>query len=179
MAFGGVETGRTNARLAPSVAPSAGGTGETPAAVATAIATGTTMLAAAVFDVVSVMRMAKAVATAVMPHRLGSPLAPSSPCASRSASPVEYISVPRLKPPPKSRMVPQSILTASAQPSAPRGGVHATGRRNSSEAASTAATPSSRRSPTARASGSFAPRASASAPGVTHKTTAVRNAARV
>lgn len=38
MAFGGVETGRTKAKLAPSVAPSAGGTGETPAAVTTAIA---------------------------------------------------------------------------------------------------------------------------------------------
>src|SRR3990172_7649530 len=116
MAFGGVETGRTKARLEPSVAPSAGGPGETPAAVATAIATGTTMLAAAVFEVVSVMRMAKAVATAVMPHRLGSPLAPSSPCASRSASPVEYISVPRVNAAPQKRMVLQLILTASPQP---------------------------------------------------------------
>src|SRR3990172_5552339 len=120
MALGGVETGRTKARLAPRVAPSAGGTGETPAAVATAIATGTTILAEAGLEVVSVMRMEKAVATAVMPHRLGSPPAATSPRASRSASPLEYISVPRLKPPPKSRMVPQSILTASAQPSAPR-----------------------------------------------------------
>src|SRR3990172_12346631 len=102
MAFGGVETGRTNARLAPSVAGSAGGTGETPAAVATAIATGTTMLAAAVFDVVSVMRMAKAVATAVMPHRLGSPPGAGRPGARRPGRPRRENTVaPRQTPPPR------------------------------------------------------------------------------
>src|SRR3990172_5383001 len=136
MALGGVETGSMNARLAPKVAPSAGGNGETPAACATAIATGTTMLAEAVLEVVSVTRMAQSVATAVIVHRLGSPAAPNRPCANRSASFVEYISPPRLSPPPKRRMVPQSIWTASFQVSAPRGGFHSTGRRKRSDAAS-------------------------------------------
>src|SRR5688572_10276152 len=53
MAFGGVETGIMNPMLAPSVAPSAGSSGRTPAACETAIAIGTIMLAAAVFEVAS------------------------------------------------------------------------------------------------------------------------------
>ena len=53
MAFGAVETGIMKPMLAPSVAPSAGSTGRTPAACATAMATGTIMLADAVLDVAS------------------------------------------------------------------------------------------------------------------------------
>jgi hypothetical protein len=48
MAFGGVEIGIMNPMLAPNVAPRAGSSGDTPAAVATAIAVGTTTVAAAV-----------------------------------------------------------------------------------------------------------------------------------
>ena len=53
MALGGVEIGIMKPIDAPSVAPSAGWSGSTPAACATAIATGTIMLAEAVFDVAS------------------------------------------------------------------------------------------------------------------------------
>ena len=58
MAFGAVEIGIMKPMLAPSVAPSAGSSGRTPAACATAIATGTIMLAEAVFDVASDSRIA-------------------------------------------------------------------------------------------------------------------------
>ena len=61
MAFGGVETGIMKPMLAPSVAPSAGSIGGTPAACDTAIAIGMIMLAAAVFDVVSDSTIAVAV----------------------------------------------------------------------------------------------------------------------
>ena len=58
MAGGGVETGSMKPQLAPRVAPMAGGIGLTPAAIDREIITGTTMLAEAVFDVVSLTMMA-------------------------------------------------------------------------------------------------------------------------
>ena len=50
MAFGGVETGNTKAKLAAMQTPKVGGTGETFADWAIAITTGTSMLAAAVLE---------------------------------------------------------------------------------------------------------------------------------
>ena len=65
MALGAVEMGIMKPIDAPSVAPSAGSIGSTFDAVATAMATGTTMLADAVFEVVSESRMATPVKTVV------------------------------------------------------------------------------------------------------------------
>ena len=59
IAFGGVEIGSMKQTLAPSVAPSAGSIGLMPAARLTAMAMGTTMLADAVFDVISESPAAK------------------------------------------------------------------------------------------------------------------------
>ena len=59
IAFGGVETGSMKQMLAPKVAPSAGSIGLMPAARLTAMAMGTTMLADAVFDVISERPAAK------------------------------------------------------------------------------------------------------------------------
>ncbi len=68
MAFGGVETGSTNARLAAIHAPSTGGTGEKLAVWAMAMSTGTIMLVAAVFDASSVRTRAVRIATPVKPQ---------------------------------------------------------------------------------------------------------------
>ena len=57
----------------------AGGTGLTPAAWARAMITGTTMLAEAVLEVVSLTRMAMKIAAKVMPHMEVAPLSASSP----------------------------------------------------------------------------------------------------
>ena len=59
IAFGGVETGSMKQMLAPSVAPSAGSMALTPAELLTAMAMGTTMLADAVFEVISESAAAK------------------------------------------------------------------------------------------------------------------------
>ncbi len=74
MAFGGVDTGNMKPQLAPNVAPMAGGIGLTPAAMARAIMTGTTIFAEAVFDEVSLTRMAKKIAPNVMPQMEVAPL---------------------------------------------------------------------------------------------------------
>ena len=60
MALGGVEIGIMKPMLAPSVAARAGASGSMPEAFDTAIATGTIMLAEAVFEVVSDRMMADA-----------------------------------------------------------------------------------------------------------------------
>jgi hypothetical protein len=56
--LGGVDTGSMNAMLEARAMAMAGGTGLTPAACAVAIASGASIVAVAVFDVVSVSRMA-------------------------------------------------------------------------------------------------------------------------
>ena len=56
IAFGGVETGSMNPKLAPSAAPRAGGIGLAPVPWAIAITTGITMLADAVFEEASERR---------------------------------------------------------------------------------------------------------------------------
>jgi hypothetical protein len=70
MAFGGVEIGSMKPKLAPSAAPRAGGMGLSPALCATAMTTGTTMLAEAVFDDVSDSTTPMTMATAVRAQRL-------------------------------------------------------------------------------------------------------------
>src|SRR5574337_1007033 len=69
MAFGGVETGSMNPKLAPRHAPRAGGNGLTLAACAMAITTGMIMLAEAVLLAASEMAIAMAIDRPVSPHR--------------------------------------------------------------------------------------------------------------
>jgi hypothetical protein len=88
MAFGGVDTANMNPIDAPRHAPSAGGAGSTPAAFATAMATGTTIVAEAVFDVVSERKMATAVNKATWPNKLLAFNAPASPSPTQHARPV-------------------------------------------------------------------------------------------
>lgn len=68
MALGGVETGSMKPKLAPKVAPNAGGSGLTPAEWAMAIITGMTMLAEAVLEGASLIKIPKNMAKAVIPH---------------------------------------------------------------------------------------------------------------
>src|SRR5512134_3967870 len=100
IAFGGVDTGSMNPQLAPLVAPMAGGTGLTPAAWASAIITGMTMLADAVLDDVSLIRMAMKMAPSVMPQSEVAPLMLSRLVPMTSASFVWNISEPSVMPPP-------------------------------------------------------------------------------
>ena len=100
-------------QLAPKVAPMAGGTGLTPAACARAIMTGMTILADAVFEDVSLTRMAMNIAPKVMPQTEVAPLIFSRFVPITSASFVSNISEPSAMPPPKSSSVPQSIFVAS------------------------------------------------------------------
>ena len=100
MAFGAVEMGIMNPMLAPRVAPTAGSIGRTPAACATAIATGTIMLADAVFDVVSDNAIAAAVKSAVNARLPCDGSQAVMPRPSASASPVENASAPIASPPP-------------------------------------------------------------------------------
>src|SRR5690606_422713 len=92
IAFGGVEIGNMNERLAPRHVPSAGGTGLRSAAEAMESTTGTSMLAAAVLDVNSLSTIATPVATAVTAQSESAPLALTTEVPSASASPVENIS---------------------------------------------------------------------------------------
>jgi len=115
MAFGGVDTGSINPQLAPNVAPIAGGTGLTPAAIERDIITGTTMLAEAVFDVASLTRIDMKIAAKVMPQTEVAPLKVRRPLPTASASFVSNMRLPRLIPPPKRSRVPQSIFVACFQ----------------------------------------------------------------
>ena len=69
MALGGVDTGSINPKLAPKHAPSAGGSGLTPADPARVITTGIIMFADATFEVISLSTIAIAIDSAVNPHR--------------------------------------------------------------------------------------------------------------
>src|SRR3954466_13824774 len=89
IAFGAVEMGIMNPMLAPRVAPIAGSTGRMPAACATAIATGTIMLADAVFEVASDSRIAAPVNSAVSVKLLCEGSHAVMPRPSASARPVE------------------------------------------------------------------------------------------
>src|SRR5687767_3405164 len=68
IALQGVETGSMKPRLAAKVAPSAGSSGSTPAARAIDMTTGTTMLAAAVLEVVSESTTATSTADTSIPR---------------------------------------------------------------------------------------------------------------
>src|SRR5687768_16833957 len=100
---------------APKTAASAGITGVTPADAAIGSTIGTTIVEPAVLEVVSEIIRATIVERRVMAKRLDTlrPLVRPSPIV--SASPVSDSSVPSAIPAPKSRIVPQSILTASFQ----------------------------------------------------------------
>lgn len=115
MAFGGVDTGIMNPMLAPRVAPRAGSSGEMPAARATAMAIGMTILAAAVLEAVSDRRIAAAVNATVRPTvpRPGNCVVTHWP--SHGESPVDSASLPIARPPPNSRMTPRSIPEACSQ----------------------------------------------------------------
>src|SRR5687767_12752116 len=100
MAFGAVDTGIMKPMLAPSVAPSTGSIGRTPAACDTAIAIGMIMLAEAVFEAASETTIAAAVKSAVRANDDcdGSQLVTASPIA--CARPVAKDSSPSASPPP-------------------------------------------------------------------------------
>src|SRR6266540_6870046 len=100
MALGGVETGSMKPIDAPRHAPSAGGSGSTLAAFDTAMATGTTIVAAAVFEVVSERRIATAVNRATRPNRLLACKAPASPSPIQRARRVLNIRLRSARPPP-------------------------------------------------------------------------------
>src|SRR5687767_8625803 len=142
MALGAVDTGIMNPILAPSVAPSTGSMGRTPAACDTAIAIGTIMFADAVFEAASDTTIAAPVNSSVNANDDcdGSQLVTPSPTA--CASPVEKVISPSASPPPYSSVMPQSILAASSQVSVKRRSCQLTGSTNSRQAPIMAATPS-------------------------------------
>src|SRR5690606_28415344 len=142
MALGGVEMGIMNPIEAPSVAPSAGSRGSTPAACATATAIGTMMVADAVFDAASLMTMADAVNNAVNSSVDGASMSPASPSPMAVARPVEVASAPIEMPPPNSSTMPQSMCAASSHDSVKRRAGQWTGSRNSRMAPIMAATDS-------------------------------------
>src|SRR3990172_4425168 len=139
MALGGVETGSIKPKLAPKVAPKAGGRGDTPADWAMAITTGTTILAEAVLEVVSLIKTAVMIAIRVIGQREDAPVREIIQKPSFSARPVENIRLPKVKPPPNNSMVPQSIRTASLQLTVNSLCFQLTGRTNNSRAARMAA----------------------------------------
>src|SRR4051794_15467841 len=100
MAFGGVEMGIMKPMLAPSVAARAGASGSTPEALDTAIATGTIMLAEAVFEVVSERMIATPVKSTVRAKVVGAGVHDVSPSPRALASPVVNARSPRARPPP-------------------------------------------------------------------------------
>src|SRR5687767_5731556 len=142
MALGAVETGIMNPMLAPSVAPSTGSIGRTPAACDTAIAIGTIMFADAVFDAASDTTIAAPVNSSVNANDDcdGSQLVTPSPTA--CAKPVENAISPRASPPPYNNVMPQSILAASSHVSVNRRSCQLTGSTNNRQAPIIAATPS-------------------------------------
>src|SRR3954454_21220166 len=100
MALGGVEIGIMKPMLAPSVAARAGARGSTPDALATAIATGTIMLAEAVFDVVSDSTIATPVNSTVSANVVGAGVHDVRPSPSAFARPVVNARSPSASPPP-------------------------------------------------------------------------------
>ena len=142
MALGAVEMGIMKPIDAPRVAPRAGSIGSTFEAVATAMATGTTMLAEAVFDVVSESRMATPVKTVVSSIGPAPGSHDVSPSPIAVARPVEKARSPIASPPPYSSTMPQSIRAASSQVIVNLRAAQCTGSTNSSIAPSIAATPS-------------------------------------
>jgi hypothetical protein len=112
--------------------------------LAIGITIGTTIPTLAVLLVVSEIRMATTVAMTVIPSRLVTPKALVTPSPMVLASPVLESNEPRVMPAPKSRMVPQSMRTASFQVRVKRRSDQLTGRRKRSDAARIATTPSFR-----------------------------------
>ena len=109
MAFGGEDTGNTTATEAARPAETAGIIGSTPAACAIEITIGIAMLVAAVFDIVSVSTTVKSAAAnvSVVISLVGTKLVIPSPTT--RARPVDAVIIPSDKPPPNSKIVPQSI----------------------------------------------------------------------
>src|SRR3972149_11209596 len=112
IALGGVDTGSIKPKLAPRHPPKAGGIGETPAAWDTAIITGMTMLAEAVFDVASLTKIPRTIDNAVTPQSPSTPASSVNLAPMTLATPVSNINFPSLNPPPQSMRGPQSIFTA-------------------------------------------------------------------
>ena len=100
MALGGVEIGIMKPMLAPSVAARAGASGSMPEAFDTAIATGTIMLAEAVFEVVSDRMMATPVNSTVSANVVGAGVHDVSPSPIALARPVVNARSPSARPPP-------------------------------------------------------------------------------
>ena len=107
--------GSMNAQLAASPTARAGGTGEMPSWVATPTTSGTSIVADAVFEQTSVKKIVKAQHTAVNVQSSRMPVTATKPWLIAPASPVSTSWVPSAIPPPKSRMIPQSIWAASFQ----------------------------------------------------------------
>src|SRR5215212_7955874 len=126
------------------MAARAGIRGSTPAALAMGMTIGTTIPTLAVLEVVSEMSIATTVASRVIPSRLVRPRALVTPPPMVLASPVSERSLPRVMPAPKSRMVPQSMRTASFQVMVKRRSAQLIGRIKRSAAARIATTPSFR-----------------------------------
>src|SRR5688572_12188466 len=99
MAFGGVEIGIMKPMLAPRVAAKAGARGSSPAAAATAMATGTIMLADAVFEVVSDRMMATPVKRTTRLKVVGAGVHEVRPSPMARARPVVKARSPRASPP--------------------------------------------------------------------------------
>ena len=131
----------------------------------------------AVLDMNSVMIDAVPSASRTAQAGGSAPALDSSAAPMAPASPVSNASVPRLSPPPNSRIVPQSIRTASFQSRANSRRDQSTGITNSSNAANTATGSFGSTSRSAAAKPPSGPAASDAIPGAIHSTTAVRNAA--
>src|SRR3989338_4113137 len=179
MAFGGVDTGIMKPKLAPRHAPRAGGMGETPMPWATATITGITMLADVVLEVVSLTIMEMIVPAAVIVQRESRPSPAVMPEPKALASPVENMSFPMLRPPPKSIMVPQSIFAALSQLIVNLSSLRETGRTKRRKAAKTATTPSSSLEERNRTAPESFPRRRVKTLGVTQRMTAVPKATAV
>jgi hypothetical protein len=109
---------------------------------------GTTMVAEAVFEVVSEMIMAISAETAETAARLVKPKVSAMPVPMTSARPVSERSVPSAMPQPKRMTVPQSMRAASFQFIVKRRSAQLTGRMKRSTAAIIATVPSSSLLPT-------------------------------
>src|SRR4028118_1102692 len=98
MAFCGVDTGSMNPKDAAKVAANAGTNGLMSAATATGMMIGTTTAAEAVFDVVSLMMIARITAKTVMAIVLVSPRVSAEAFPIVSARPVSASSDPKMIP---------------------------------------------------------------------------------
>ena len=162
-------------RLDANVAASAGISGSTPVARASAITTGTTMFALATLLVNSLVTTATTVATATSTGPLQSPagIHPVIDWPMAPASPVEKQSSPSAMPPPYKSTMSQS-MRASRHSSARRRWPSPSrfpGKRKSRMAPTSATTPSGSRFESQPQMGWDSPRRMSNTPGNTHRKT--------